>query len=439
MSAIRHSNPHCMDRVRLFAVSTNVFDLMLHTLCSSVVLSPQIVTPVSAGRVEVQVLGRAAAKTVKLQPGNAQSNTFPPHSHASTTPSPLSRSNTLLAREGGSSPLSDNPFGDDAAVRIEMDQHQAHQQAVTLPLTPTFGQSPLQTPGYTGVGEDGNRADLASRASTRRDSDLSIFTSSSAQGHGDSARNSFAQNPSRTPSGLSTTSPTGTSHSAATAEVILDPPKRPFVLSYSGSEQGIPGGADSRHTSAALSMRSGYASVLDGIPFNLSLSPEARHSQASTTVGGGGGERNSSNGHASLQLGGLANKSDHLGAAGHTNPRDSSATTFTTSSDVHSRSGSDKRDTSYSLASEWNGAFAGMPIVMGGLGSSEEAVPELPSQYKRDTLNHGEQPQQQDNTHTGHTSARDGLTQSKNNDDDRYSTDSLAMAAAVARSFGDQN
>jgi hypothetical protein len=133
-----------------------------------------------------------------------------------------------------------------------------------------------------------------------------------------------------------------------------------------------------------MSMRSGYASVLDGIPFNLSMSPDARLSQASSAGGG-------------------------IDASG-----------------LNSR-----RDTSYSLASEWNGAFAGMPIMMGaggprgstattntfnmGLGGSEEAapVPEVPSQYRKDS--------------------QVGMG------DDRYSSDSLAMAAAVARSFDDRD
>ena len=258
-------------------------------------------------------------------------------------------------------------------------------------------------------------------SASRRDSDLSIFTSASgtlgpfAQQQLQQAREKLY----RVPSAASSRAP-ARSVSVEDGEIILEPPSRPFA----GAS-----GVDSRHSSAALSMRSGYASVLDGIPFNLSLSPEARHSQASSS--GHGAHANPFRDSASSSTGGLPiSQSQQSGLSAFTSsnttkaPRDSTAS-FVTSSDAGTSS--DKRDTSYSLASEWNGAFAGMPIVMGGArGSVGEiaAVPELPEAYRNAGNNKGKR----DSTDT--IGAAGGAEK-----DDRYSTDSLAMAAAVARSF----
>lgn len=354
-------------------------------LVTDVCLVIQIITPVSAG---VQVVHRAAAKSVRLPPsGSASSLSSPnPASYGMLPPSPAtfattghsgaaSYASSPLAREASfrkdvaqranaTSPMSDNPFDDEQAVRIAMPS--SADNTPVMADTPTFANQ---------ISDHASRA--ASRASERRASDLSVFTSSSAaHGYHD------AVDSAREHDGASRRSSyAGGAQSVASDEVILTPPIRPFAENqYAASE-----GPNSRHTSAAMSTRSGYASVLDGIPFNLSLSPEARHSQAS-----------------SAGMGGAARASMASSAA--------------------DTDGGDRRDTTYSLSSEWNGAFAGMPIALGGL-VEEPAVPGLPSIYL-----------------SGAAAAAAGLgEQQRSSRDDRYSTDSLAVAAAVARSFDDRN
>lgn len=185
-------------------------------------------------------------------------------------------------------------------------------------------------------------------------------------------------------------------------------------------------------------MRSGYGSVLDGIPFNLSLSPEARHSQASEagTMAGIG----NAGSHVSVPftfgtgppLQGGRSSTATTAAGGQGGVRDSSVTYRTSIASSSAHTSNDKRDTAYSLASEWNGAFAGMPILMGGI--AEEAVPEVPSMYRQSTSsqtgNRGNEEQKKGD---------DGATNVREFNDDRYSSDSLAMAAAVARQFDERN
>jgi hypothetical protein len=376
----------------------------------------QIVTPVSAGRVEIQQIQRGVAKTVKLgspNPGTLQgSPSVPavPAQYLATSPA-LSRSNTLTLRSG--SPNSDNPFEDaNAEVRIAMPSG----NSPILPTTHTFGgnASPFSDSNLPGA-----RGSFASQAThtTRRDSDLSIFTSASGQ-LGATTSQQQAQADPRVATPSTTSARMSHSHSASVSitaedEVILEPPMRPFAASGDFAPSGP--GSDSRHNSAALSTRSGYASVLDGIPFNLSLSPEARHSQASSAGGSG-----AAGGHGSGVF--LSQPHGQLGAGQRrtSNLRDSSASYASGSTADELHNGSDKRDTSYSLASEWNGAFAGMPIVMGG--PTDAAVPELPAMYRQ----------------TQTQAQMDGSAQRSGDDenDPRYSSDSLAMAAAVARQFG---
>ena len=364
------------------------------------------------------------AKTVKLgspNPGGMQgSPSVPavPAQYLATSPA-LSRSNTLTLRSG--SPNSDNPFEDvNAEVRIAMPSG----NSPILPNTPTFG-------GNASPFSDGNlpgaRGSFASQAThtTRRDSDLSIFTSASGQQGASTAAmaaQSHLQHQPQSDPRAATPSTTSAhmshSHSASVSttaedEVILEPPMRPFAASGDFAPSGP--GSDSRHNSAALSTRSGYASVLDGIPFNLSLSPEARHSQASSAGGSGGAGGHSSGAFLTQQHG-----QPGSGPRRTSNLRDSSASYASASTADDSHNGSDKRDTSYSLASEWNGAFAGMPIVMGG--PTDAAVPELPAMYRQ----------------TQTQAQMDGSAKRPVHDenDPRYSSDSLAMAAAVARQFG---
>lgn len=355
-----------------------------------------------------------------------------------------------LARGQSSSPLSDNPFDDDAAVRIAMPSPGSNESP-SLPLTPTFGgATALPSPDQRDsnmIPQGGLRMSMAT-TNTRRDSDLSIFTSSEV--HNDeggvkrTARNSFASSfasvhqgssssssgqtgqQGRAPSPSSFAGTTGHSnksnapsvHSYQSAdEVILAPPNRPFVSNDNN-------GGDSRHTSAALSMRSGYGSVLDGIPFNLSLSPEARHSQASETGGPHMSVPFTFGSGVPLQQG--RRPSDAGTMAGM---RDSSVTYRTSVASSSAHGHLDKRDTAYSLASEWNGAFAGMPIQMGNI--AEEAVPDVPSMYRQSTASNGA-----DNGAVTQAK-KDGKEESTAGEvrDDRYSSDSLALAAAVARQF----
>lgn len=393
-----------------------------------------------------------------------------------------------LARGQSSSPLADNPFDDDAAVRIAMPTSQA--ASPTLPHTPTFGNAaPQQGKGSSRPGTSNEMRDsLASTNAGRRDSDLSIFTSSEAHkdyeddtgmgmgGVKRTARNSFASSfassshrdgqssstrqstqQMRAPSPSSFAGTTGHSassgksiapsiHSSQSAdEVILSPPNRPFApTAYNDMNGGIP---DSRHTSAALSMRSGYGSVLDGIPFNLSLGNDARNSQASEAgtgshvsvpfhfgsgvplpgrnismnMGEGGGIRDSS---ATFRTS-VASSSGGTTHNGTGSKRD---TSYSVASASTHHGGNDKRDTSYSLASEWNGAFAGMPIQMGGI--AEEAVPEVPSMYVRAST-------ADDASAPAETKGRDS-EEDQQTRDERYSSDSLAMAAAIARQFDER-
>lgn len=473
---------------------------------------------------QVQTLARAAARTVKLpqsggtgslsphvttglpmqssplhgsaSPTNAQLGIYPTSPNPQYIPSPLSSSRSRhddSSLKNDYSPSSDNPFDDEAAVKIAIPSSQ--EGTPVLPLTPTFGTSPMHTPlrqdSRPGTSNDHHshsdniRESMTTTSNGRRGSDLSIFTSTDVQ-HDDyddyhhhhqggrrTVRNSFAsstaastfqrQQSGRRPSPSSfvgtaghsagsnqSVAPSIASTSTSMAdEVILSPPHRPFAMNNNNNGAGA---ADSRHNSAALSTRSGYASVLDGIPFNLSLSPEARHSQASDAGGpvglresipihfAGDGNRNSSNSNIDGSRGGGGNNAAGL--------RDSTATyrTSVASSSAHTN---DKRDTSYSLASEWNGAFAGMPIVMGG-GIGEEAVPELPSMYQQGTGGGGSSAMSRLTTTVGPSSTTTTSTQQEQQHqaqqqeqdqqqrDMRYSTDSLALAAAVARQFDER-
>ncbi|KAK9895701.1 hypothetical protein P389DRAFT_170405 [Cystobasidium minutum MCA 4210] len=416
---------------------------------SYILAAPQIVTPKSAGHVQVQTLTRAAAKAVKL-----------PHSNSGNAIA-AGASNSPSSPGRDLSPLADNPFDDDAAVHIAIPSPSS-SGGHSIPLTPTFGGvTALPSPDHQQqqresnviVPEGGLRMSMAT-TNTRRDSDLSIFTSSVAHNDGDggfrrTARNSFAssfasshQNPrasmssggqGRAPSpssfagtaghsGASNKSNAPSVHSASSAdEVILAPPNRPFVSNENN-------GGDSRHTSAALSMRSGYGSVLDGIPFNLALSPEARNSQASSSGMGPHMSIPFTFGGSIPQHQSMARRpSDAATSSGGV--RDSSVTyrTSMASSSMHG----DKRDTTYSLASEWNGAFGGMPIQMGNI--AEEAVPEVPSMYRQSTASAAgadtaaAKTESKEETRRTSAEMRDG----------RYSSDSLALAAAVARQFDD--
>ena len=373
---------------------------------------------------EVQQLTRGVAKAVMLNaPSPNGLHLFPgslsspvpaiPSQYASSSSAPTSK-----GTRDSPSPNSDNPFGDECAVRIAIPSSQ--ENTPVLPHTPTFGTG-------TGVAAAVRERDSMTTES-RRDSDLSIFTSASgqlgpfAQQQLDAAR----QKLSRASSSSSSVSgrgvmigrePSGATRSS-TDEVILEPPSRPFAAGAGG------GGGDSRHTSAALSMRSGYASVLDGIPFNLSLSPEARNSQSSSNAGIGASNpfRDSS---ASSTAGLPHSHSQHSDLMMKA-PRDSTAS-FASTSDAGGR-----RDTSYSLASEWNGAFAGMPIMMAGRGSiGGEAVPELPEEYR----NAPAPARQEASKKRDSGDTVNGTDSGAGAKDERYSTDSLAMAAAVARSF----
>lgn len=394
-------------------------------------LAFQIVTPVSAGRVEVQQLTRGVAKAVMLNNGQSPNGQqlFPSStsSPVPTVPAQYASAVSPLPRNNNSpSPNLDNPFDDQSAVRIAIPS--SAENTPVLPHTPTFGAMSSGT---------GHRNSSATTMTTRRDSDLSIFTSASGN-LGPFAQQQQQQQQllqaarEKLPRAASTASLRRSVASASTVgpsagdEMILEPPTRPFANST-----GTGAGPDSRHTSAALSTRSGYASVLDGIPFNLSLSPEAevRHSQASSAGDGAG---------AGARLGGLE--------ASSSNPfRDSAASASSSSSSIRESISDGKRDTSYSLASEWNGAFAGMPIVMGGGGpqaSVGEAVPELPEEYRRAVTGSGtdadagagagSREEKRDSSGTLLLGLGPHGSSSK---DDRYSTDSLAMAAAVARSF----
>lgn len=322
---------------------------------------PQIITPVTANG--VQIVNRATAKAIKL-PQSGQTSVAVSPNPALMSMSPLGQ---MPARAGTASPMSDNPFDDDAAVRIAVTGPSTQNTPVVRGAGTFAGTAPLRELMY---GDD--RSTIRSAVSSRRGSDLSILTSSSM--HHASPQDSLvvgnaiygqpahaAFNPLMSHSSFESYGPT---RSISSDEIILTPPARPFAQ----SQDDLPA---SRHTSAAMSTRSGYASVLDGIPFNLSLSPEARHSNASLLADNGA--------RASV-----ASSSDG------------------------------KRDTSYSLASEWNGAFAGMPAASG---PADQPMPELPSMYLSKTA--------------AQNAARDGPVR-----DDRYSTDSLAMAAEVARQFG---
>jgi hypothetical protein len=432
--------------------------------------------------VQVQTLNRAAARAVKLPQSNSANALSPiPSASETSTSSPTSPGTNIalasspLARQNSSSSsrthLGDNPFDDEMAVRIDIPSG----KPPALPLTPTFGTGGLPTPAQM---HNAQMRDSISSHGGRRDSDISIFTSSDAIDSNDvgahgTARNSFASsfvsnNAGSTsslhahsgagPRGPSPSSYVGTaghsgSSNKSTApslssqsadEVILAPPNRPFV-DNGGDTFGYGQGAgfDSRHNSSAVSMRSGYGSVLDGIPFNLSLSPEAdaRHSQASASASARDSQASESGPGMSVPLhfGGMVRpnsgaRSSSGGGGGGGGMRDSSATYRTSyaSSSTHAHGGSDKRDTSYSLASEWNGAFAGMPIMMGGP-PGEEAVPEVPSMYQ--SANHNAQSLNNSNNNYQNEHGRDSIADR----DERYSTDSLALAAAVARQFDEGN